>query len=109
MQVPPQFSAKLVDGKRAYLSARKGKEVDIPPREVQVHRFEVNAEALPEVHFLIACSKGTYIRSMARDLGEALGCGAYLNSLCRTHIGPYALTDALQITDFEAALSPAPT
>lgn len=108
-QVPPQYSAKLVDGKRAYLSARKGKEVDIPAREVDIHAFEIldlrpGTEGTQEVDFMISCSKGTYIRAMARDLGEALGCGAYLSALSRTAVGNYQLKDALSITDCEDVL-----
>lgn len=107
MQVPPQFSAKLVDGKRAYLSARKGKEVEIPAREVEISKFTVDSSAMPSVEFEIICTKGTYIRAIARDLGETLGCGAHLTTLCRTAVGAYQLNDALAIDDFIAALKPA--
>lgn len=106
LQMPPQFSAKQVDGKRAYLSARKGKKVELTPREVTIDRFEVDASALPEVRFEIDCSKGTYIRAMARDLGEALGCGAYLSSLRRTGVGPYTVDQALDVDTCAAALQP---
>lgn len=107
MQVPPQFSAKLVDGKRAYLSARKGKEVDIPAREVDISIFAVDSGAMPSVEFKIICTKGTYIRAIARDLGESLGSGAHLTTLCRTAVGSYQLSNALSIDDFIAALKPA--
>jgi tRNA pseudouridine55 synthase len=106
-QVPPQFSAKLVDGKRAYLSARKNKEVIIEPVTVNIHEFEITRIELPEVGFRVVCSKGTYIRSLARDFGVALNAGAYLTSLRRTRIGQYDVRDALNIDQFEALLRPA--
>lgn len=96
-QVPPTHSAIRIGGKRAYNLARKGKEVELQPRTVTIHQFEVTSVNLPEVGFRIVCSKGTYIRSIARDLGVALGVGAYLASLCRTRIGSYQLSDALPI------------
>lgn len=104
MQMPPQFSAKQVDGKRAYESARKGIEVKLEPREVKISRFEVDPTSLPEVHFEITCSKGTYIRSMARDLGEILGCGAHLTKLVRTKVGAFELKDAVSPEVFQANL-----
>lgn len=104
MQMPPQFSAKQVDGKRAYESARKGIEVKLEPKEVNISRFEVDATSLPEVHFEITCSKGTYIRSMARDLGEILGCGAHLTKLVRTKVGAFELDDAVSPEVFQANL-----
>jgi tRNA pseudouridine55 synthase len=104
MQMPPQFSAKQVDGKRAYESARKGIEVKLEPKEVNISRFEVDATSLPEVHFEITCSKGTYIRSMARDLGEILGCGAHLTKLVRTKVGAFELKDAVSPEAFQANL-----
>ncbi len=106
MQRPPQFSAKLVDGKRAYLSARKGKEVDIPMREVNISTFDVGLERIPEVDFFIVCSKGTYIRAIARDLGEALGTGAYLSALRRTAVGEYSIDAALSVESLQRALEP---
>ena len=104
-QVPPQFSAKLVDGKRAYLSARKNKEVRIEPVTITIDEFEITRVELPEVSFRVVCSKGTYIRSLARDFGEAVHSGAYLISLRRTRIGQYGIMDALTIEQFEALLS----
>lgn len=98
-QLPPLHSAIRVGGKRAYEFARKGKELELKPREVAVHTFEITAIQLPEVSFRIVCSKGTYIRSIARDFGQALGVGAYLSELCRTRIGPYKLEDATGIDD----------
>jgi tRNA pseudouridine55 synthase len=98
-QLPPAHSAIKVGGKRAYKFARKGKEVELQPREVEVKEFEITSSQLPELHFRIVCSKGTYIRSLAHDLGEALGVGAYLSQLCRTRIGQYKLENALSIED----------
>ncbi len=100
-QVPPLHSAIKVDGKRAYSLARKGKEAELKPREVTVAEFEISNISLPEVSFRIVCSKGTYIRSLARDFGNALGVGAYLSELCRTRIGKYKLEDALTIEEVE--------
>lgn len=100
MQVPPIFSAKKVEGKRAYLTARKGKEVKLEPRPVKIFRFEIEWKS-PRVHFEIECSKGTYIRSMARDLGEILGCGAHLSSLRREGIGDYSVNNAIDPQQFE--------
>lgn len=98
-QVPPIHSAIKVDGKRAYALARKGKEPELKPREVTVSVFEITGIQLPTVSFRIICSKGTYIRSLARDFGEELGVGAYLSKLCRTRIGQFHLKDALTIED----------
>lgn len=104
-QVPPQFSAKLVDGKRAYLSARKNKEVKIEPVTITISEFEITRIEIPEVSFRVVCSKGTYIRSLVRDFGEALDSGAYLTSLRRTWIGQYNVQDALTVEQFEALIS----
>jgi tRNA pseudouridine55 synthase len=104
-QLPPQFSAKLVDGKRAYLSARKNKEVKIEPVTINIKEFEITRVELPEIAFCVVCSKGTYIRSLAKDFGEALNSGAYLTSLRRTRIGQYSVKDALTVEQFEALLS----
>jgi tRNA pseudouridine55 synthase len=100
-QVPPAHSAIQIDGKRVYELARQGKEVIIEPRRVTVNEFEITGVDLPLVHFRIVCSTGTYIRSLANDLGIALGCGAYLSSLCRKRIGEFRLDDALTMEAFE--------
>lgn len=94
MQVPPMHSAIKVDGKRVYESARKGLDVKMEPRPVQVREFEITSFQDRVVEFRISCSKGTYIRSLARDLGEILGVGAYMSSLCRTRIGEFRLEEA---------------
>jgi len=98
-QLPPMHSAIRVGGKRAYEFARKGQEVELKPREVEVSVFEITSIELPNVDFRIVCSKGTYIRSIARDFGKALGVGAYLSALCRTRIGSFSLANAQQLDD----------
>lgn len=96
-QMPPMHSAIKIGGKRAYQFARKGKEVELQPRKIEIKEFEITGVEFPKIHFRIVCSKGTYIRSIARDFGETLGVGAYLSHLCRTRIGQYLLTDAISI------------
>lgn len=93
LQVPPAHSAIKKDGKRAYELARQGKEVELSARKILISEFHT-ALQLPEVHFKVVCSTGTYIRSLAQDLGAALGCGGYLSKLCRTRIGELRLEDA---------------
>lgn len=99
-QVPPAHSAIKKDGKRVYELARKGIEVKLEPRTVEIRSFDITGIQLPEVHFRVICSTGTYIRSLAQDFGQALGCGAYLSSLCRTRIGSFLLSDAMGIDEF---------
>ncbi len=103
-QVPPQFSAIKVDGKRAYESARKEITVEMKARQVTISAFEITRIDMPDVDFRVVCSKGTYIRSLARDFGELLGCGAHLTALCRTRIGSFHLRDAYEIIDLEKLL-----
>ena len=98
-QLPPQHSAIRIGGKRAYEFARKGEEIELKPREVDVSVFEIASITLPEISFRIVCSKGTYIRSIARDFGNALGVGAYMSELCRTRIGPHRLENAVAIDE----------
>ncbi|RDV16425.1 tRNA pseudouridine(55) synthase TruB [Pontibacter diazotrophicus] len=100
-QVPPIYSAVQVDGKRAYDLARKGKSAELKPRSITIKAFDVIAMEGAEVHFRVVCSKGTYIRSLAHDLGQNLGCGAHLSSLVRTRIGDYLLKDALTIENIQ--------
>jgi tRNA pseudouridine55 synthase len=104
MQVPPAHSAIKKDGVRVYELARQGKEVKLDPRKITIHEFEIVKVELPVVHFRVVCSTGTYIRSLANDIGQILGCGGYLNSLCRTRIGEYWVKDAMQIVTFEESL-----
>lgn len=100
-QVPPAFSAKKIAGKRAYLYARKNQEVELTPASIQISKFELTLVMLPEVSFILECSKGTYVRALARDFGQKLGTGAYLSSLRRTRIGPYHIDNAMSISQFE--------
>lgn len=93
-QIPPLHSAIKIDGKRAYKLARKGADIELKPREVTVSEFEITSIEKPKIGFRIVCSKGTYIRSLARDFGNELGVGAYLASLCRTRIGNFKLEEA---------------
>jgi tRNA pseudouridine55 synthase len=101
MQVPPIHSAIKKEGKRVYELARRGEDVQLDPRPVTISAFEIVKAELPEVHFRVVCSTGTYIRSLANDFGAALGCGGYLSRLCRTRIGEFLLSDASTIEDFE--------
>jgi tRNA pseudouridine55 synthase len=114
-QVPPVFSAIWVDGKRSYDKARAGKAEELPPRRVTISEFEITKfrhvpnESHPEKQvlefdFRVVCSKGTYIRSLARDFGLALGSGAYLSKLVRTRIGNFKLEDAMTIEQITSAI-----
>lgn len=103
-QEPPLFSAKKIDGKRAYTHARRGDDTKLKARRVEVRDFEITRFELPEVDFRVVCSKGTYIRALARDFGQALGSGAYLKNLCRVRIGAFILANALSPEDFERQL-----
>lgn len=100
-QLPPVYSAKLVDGKRAYEFARKGQHTELNPVLITFHELELLSFNLPEVTIRLRCSKGTYIRSFARDLGVALGSGAYLSALERTAIGHYQVKDAYTLETFQ--------
>jgi tRNA pseudouridine55 synthase len=99
-QVPPLFSAVMVDGKRAYELARAGVETELKSREIEIKEFEITSIRMPEVDFRIVCSKGTYIRSIARDFALALNSGGHLTKLCRTRIGRFELKDALTPQEF---------
>lgn len=100
-QVPPIHSAIKVDGKRAYKFARKGQELILPPREVSISAFDITSIEKPVIRFRIVCSKGTYIRSIARDYGQELGVGAYLSELVRTRIGEFRLEDSISVEAVE--------
>jgi len=104
-QVPPVFSAIKIGGKRAYKFARKQQDVRLAPRPVHIEKLELTRIAFPEVDFRVVCSKGTYIRSLVRDLGLAVGSGAYLSALCRTRIGNYSLSDAQEPEAYRMSLS----
>ena len=101
MQIPPAHSAIKIDGKRVYELARQGKEVKIDPRKIVIKEFEITKIEMPVVFFRVVCTTGTYIRSLANDFGAALGCGAYLSSLCRTRIGDSKLEDAKSMIEWE--------
>jgi tRNA pseudouridine55 synthase len=100
-QVPPAFSAAKVTGRRAYDLARQGAAVELAPRLVRVYQIEVSHYEYPVLDVEVHCGKGTYIRSLARDLGERLGCGAYVESLRRTRVGPFMVEAAVSL-DAEA-------
>ena len=103
-QVPPLYSAKWLGGKRAYEFARKGKKLDLEPREIEIEKIKIVSLKLPKLILEIKCSKGTYIRGLARDLGEVLNSGAYLSGLTRTAIGEFKLENAVTIKEFEKKL-----
>ncbi|MCU0359491.1 MAG: tRNA pseudouridine(55) synthase TruB [Bacteroidia bacterium] len=102
-QVPPLFSAILVDGKRAYELAREGSDMELKAREIEIKEFEITGIRLPEVEFRVVCSKGTYIRSLARDFGLVLNSGAHLQALRRTRIGTFSVSDAIEPNAFAEA------
>lgn len=99
LQRPPKFSAVKVNGKRAYEYARDNEEVKIKEKEINIYKFKITEYNLPNISFKISCTKGTYIRSIARDFGEMLGCGAVLSKLRRTEIGNYNVEDAFKVND----------
>lgn len=98
-QIPPVFSAIKVNGRRAYKFARKEKELILEPRAVTISEFEITAINLPDVDFRIVCSKGTYVRALARDFGNALQSGAHLIALRRTRIGRFKLSEAVELDE----------
>ncbi len=100
-QIPPLFSAKFIDGKRAYKRARKGDDIELPASRVSIREIVIKRFELPELELCISCSKGTYIRSLARDIGRELKSGAYLSALKRTRIGNYKLSSAVSPEEFE--------
>lgn len=103
-QVPPVFSAIKIKGKRAFDYARKGKELELQARTIQIDKIEIIRLELPELELNIQCGKGTYIRSLARDIGTALGSGAYLTELRRTRNGNYQVENAWTMENFEKNL-----
>jgi tRNA pseudouridine55 synthase len=104
-QVPPAYSAAKVSGRRAYDLARRGRQVDLGPRQVRIYGAELLAYEYPRLELEVRCGRGTYIRSLARDLGERLGCGGYIESLRRTRVGPFTVEDAVPL-DADGALVP---
>jgi tRNA pseudouridine55 synthase len=102
-QRPPAYSAVKIDGRRAYAIARSGETPRIASRQVTIHEFTARRIAEDRLSIVVRCSAGTYIRSLARDLGELLGCGAHLSSLRRTHAGRFAVEDAVTLETIEQA------
>lgn len=100
-QIPPMYSALKVNGKKLYELARAGKEVERAGRPVEIHRIDILSVALPEITFRVACSKGTYIRTLCHDIGRKLGCGGTMKSLKRTRGGTFAIDDALPLGELE--------
>jgi len=103
-QVPPAFSAVKIKGKRAYDYARRDLEIKLDPKPVTIRAFEIIQIKMPDIGFRITCSKGTYIRSLARDFGKILNTGAYVSALCRTRIGPYHLRNAYTLEQLKEIL-----
>jgi tRNA pseudouridine55 synthase len=104
LQIPPMHSAIKKDGRRVYELARMGMTVELEPRSITIKEFEIVRMDLPHIHFRVVCSTGTYIRSLANDVGAALGCGGYLSSLCRTRIGNFLVKDAMSMQEAEAKI-----
>ncbi|MDG1841156.1 MAG: tRNA pseudouridine(55) synthase TruB [Crocinitomicaceae bacterium] len=99
-QYPPIYSAKKIDGKRAYKMARKGESIDLKPSTIEIVNFEIDSEKFPEINFAISCSKGTYIRSIASDFGKRLNSGATLLKLRRESSGNFNILDAIDVNEF---------
>jgi tRNA pseudouridine55 synthase len=104
LQMPPQHSAIKKDGKRLYESARQGIEVKVDPRPITISVFEITSIELPTIHFRVVCSTGTYIRSLVKDFGDALGVGAYMSALRRTQIGDFKVGEAMQWEDLQSTI-----
>lgn len=96
-QVPPMFSALKLDGVPLYKLARQGTEVERQPRNIEIFSFVLERTELPDVAFSVVCSRGTYVRTLAADIGERLGCGAHLRELRRTRSGPFVIADAVTL------------
>ena len=105
-QTPPMFSAIKIDGVPLYKLARKGEEIEREPRFVRVSSFEITRFASPEIDFVLRCSKGTYVRTIAHDLGAKLGCGGHLSSLRRTATGKFVVAQCLTLDQIQAMTLP---
>lgn len=101
VQTPPIYSAIKIDGVEAYKRVRRGQHVEIAPRTVRIDAIDVLSYAYPDVHIRVTCGKGTYIRALARDIGAALGTGAYMAALRRTRVGTYHIADAQSLATFD--------
>jgi tRNA pseudouridine55 synthase len=108
LQVPPQFSAIKIAGERAYDIAREGTAVEIPPREVEIARLDIVAHEADRTIFEVECGKGTYVRSLARDMGRDLGCFGHIADLRRTEVYPFTADDFVTLEELEAAVPPPP-
>lgn len=100
-QIPPMYSALKVNGKKLYELAREGREVERAPRHVDIPYIQILEITLPEVRFVVGCSKGTYIRALCADIGEKLGCGAAMAALKRTRVGSFRIEDAIRLSKVE--------
>jgi len=100
-QVPPVYSAVMVDGKRAYEYARKNENIELKPKKLVIDSIELISCNIPNITIRVVCSKGTYIRALARDIGEALGSGAHLTGLVRTRVGDITLADCLKLDEID--------
>ncbi|MFT3780739.1 MAG: tRNA pseudouridine(55) synthase TruB [Nibricoccus sp.] len=105
-QTPPMYSAIKIDGVPLYKMARKGEEVEREPRFVRISSFDLTRMALPELDFVLRCSKGTYVRTVAHDLGAKLGCGAHLSALRRTATGKFSISQCLTLDEIQALSLP---
>ena len=101
LQLPPAYSAKKIRGERAYALARQGRDVDLEPVPVTIHDLTITRFELPDVHLEVTCGSGTYIRAIARDLGDALGVGAHLTALRRTAVGPHSVHGAVTAEELD--------
>jgi tRNA pseudouridine55 synthase len=108
-QIPPMYSALKRDGKPLYEYARQGIELDRPPRPITIHKLELLSLSGLEAEIAVECSKGTYIRTLAQDIGRQLGCGAHLKALRRTSVGPFKLDDAIELEALQAMSTPQTT
>jgi tRNA pseudouridine55 synthase len=105
-QLPPMFSAIKIDGVPLYKQARKGEEVEREPRFIRVSSFDLTRFVSPEIDFVLRCTKGTYVRTVAHDLGQKIGCGAHLSSLRRTATGKFTVTQCLTLEQIQALPTP---
>lgn len=104
-QTPPLFSAKKINGERAYDIAREGRVIEMKSNEIEIHEFEITKIDLPQIHFKIQCSKGTYIRSIAYDFGKKLASGGYLSGLCRTRSGDFTIENSFNLDESMAKIT----
>lgn len=101
-QRPPMYAAIKVNGKKLYELARKGIDIDMPPRPISIKRLEIKCINMPQIHFFVTCSKGTYVRQLAADIGGKLGCGAHLSALKRTRSGRFSISEAVLMDELKA-------